>query len=580
MNRDQQVEQFVTFVRTHVGHQISRREFLQRGLALGLSLPAAIGVLAACGAAPAAPATVTPPTAGPAPAAAATAPTIEPTPAAQRPAKGGFGTMVTVAGGDLKSFNPDSQIDQFAWEAQNAIYSMLITLDWDYNIVGDLAQRWTTSNDGLRLTFELHDNARWHDGKPVTAADVKWTFEKIAAEKTAFASQYLDTLDHIETPDDTTAIFVLKQPAAPLLGFLAWYATFVMPKHIYDGTDWATNPANQKPIGSGPFKFVEHKPGELTRLEKNLDYYGEGPYLDALVIRIIPDSSTALQAFRNGEVDSLVFFTPPLAEVPALEKDPAAKVVRYTYPSIYYLGCNLVRKPLSDRKVRQALAMGIDRQEIVDRALNGFGTAESHFYTPAIAWALNQEARAPDYDLQGAMHLLDEAGFPLGQDGTRMKLVFPYPNLGDEWRNIAQVVQAQLKALGVAVDLVELEAAAWQERVGKQGDFDLSLLDGSHGPDPANLRSRYASDGTLQFWHYSNAKVDQLLAAAERLTTQPKRAEKYRQVQALLADDLPTIPLCNQVSPLVYSAKLAGMPLAEGRGKVGQFNYSMVKVIG
>src|SRR5688572_8296460 len=114
MDDNQQVEQFVTFVRAHAGHEMSRREFLRRGLALGLSLPAAIGVLASCGAAPAAPATATPPTAGPAPAAAATTPAIGSTPAAQRPAKGGFGTMVTVAGGDLKSFNPDIQIDQFA----------------------------------------------------------------------------------------------------------------------------------------------------------------------------------------------------------------------------------------------------------------------------------------------------------------------------------------------------------------------------------------------------------------------------------------------------------------------------------
>jgi ABC-type transport system substrate-binding protein len=112
------------------------------------------------------------------------------------------------------------------------------------------------------------------------------------------------------------------------------------------------------------------------------------------------------------------------------------------------------------------------------------------------------------------MRLLDEAGFPAGQDGTRMRLVFPYPNLGDEWRNIAQVVQAQLKALGVAVDLVELEAAAWQERLGKQGEFDLSLLNGSHGPDPANLRSRYASDGTIQ---RQGRPVQLLISQGDRL---------------------------------------------------------------
>jgi peptide/nickel transport system substrate-binding protein len=575
MNHDPKAEQFVEFVRAQQGRPLSRREFIRRALALGISLPAAIGALSACGTAPAAtPTAAALPAALPAPAATPAAASLAP--AAQQ-AGDGLGTLVTVAGGDPKSFNPNFQIDQFAWEAQNAIFSMLVTLDWDYNIVGDLAQRWSTSDDGLRLTFELRDNAKWHDGKPVTAADVKWTFEKIAAEPTAFASQYLDVLDRVETPDDATAVFVLKKPAAPLLGFLAWYATFVMPKHIYDGTDWATNPANQHPIGSGPFKFVEHKPGELIRLDNNPDYYGEGPYLDGLVIRIIPDSSSALQAFRNGEVDSLMFFTPPLAEVPALEQDPAVKVVRYTYPNIYYLGCNLNRPSLSDLRVRQAISMGVDRPEIVERALSGFGAPESHFYTPAIAWALNQEARAPGRDPDQAARLLDQAGLQPDSDGTRMKLVLPYPYLGDEWRNIAQVIKAQLKTIGIAVELVELEAAAWQERLGK-GDFDLSLLDGSHGPDPANLRSRYASDGTLQFWHYKNAEVDRLLESAEQLTTQAARAEQYKQVQALLAGDLPTIPLCNLVSPLVYSARLAGMPVADGRGKVGQFNYTLVKM--
>ncbi len=257
-----------------------------------------------------------------------------------------------------------------------------------------------------------------------------------------------------------------------------------------------------QPIGSGR-SFVEHKPGRADAARKEPGLLWRGPYLDALVIRVILDSSTALQAFRNGEVDSLVFFTPPLAEVPALEQDPAAKVVRYTYLSIYYLGCNLARQPLSDRKVRQALAMGIDRQEIVERASNGL-----RYTRIALLYASNRLGAEPGGARPGlsdsgerAMRLLDEASFRPDDQGTRMTLVFPYPNLGDDWRNIAQVVQAQLKVLGVAVELVELEAAALAERPrqarggGGGGDFDpVAARRIARARPGSNLaRLRYAS---------------------------------------------------------------------------------------
>ncbi|MGH2551864.1 MAG: ABC transporter substrate-binding protein, partial [Thermomicrobiales bacterium] len=294
------------------------------------------------------------------------------TPDAESTQKGGDGTLIVSTSGDPLSFNPDFQIDDNGFAPASNIYNKVVTLDHSYSLLPDLAQTWETSEDGLTITFHLVEGATWHDGTPFTSKDVKYTIDMIVATTSATASGLLSAIETVDAPDDATVIFNLKQPSASLLPFLGWYGTFVLPAHIYEGTDWATNPANQSPIGTGPYKFNSYEAGTRIELDANLEYWGEGPFSDKLVFSIIPDANTALQAFLNGETD-VMLNSPPLSEVPSVEATEGVKVTALSLPSYYYFGFNVTGQYTSDPEVRKAISQSIDREQIVKTALGGYG---------------------------------------------------------------------------------------------------------------------------------------------------------------------------------------------------------------
>lgn len=587
------VDEFERLVRLD---KLSRRDLIRRGIALGLAAPAIAGILAACGGGSSSPTTSASATGAattvPAGGATATsapsgavspAATVSGSPAASAPIstgkKGGSGTLVVSQSGDPKSFNPDFQIDDNGYISHSNIYNTMVVLDDDYNIIPELCSDWKVADDGLSITFHLVPNAKWHDGQTVTSADCKYTIDQILAQKGAPGQDNLSAIDSVETPDDKTVVFKLKAPSAPLLGFLGWYGTFILPKHIYDGTDWTKNPANQNPVGSGPFKFVSYKSGDNITLEANKDYWGEGPYLDKLIFRIIPDANTATQAFLNGEVDFMNSPTPPLSQVSQLEQTPGVKVQTKAFPSVYYIGCNMQKEPTSKPEVRKAISQAIDRQQMVSKALSGFGSVATTFYTDAIAWAADKDpdAQVPQYDKAAAAAALDAAGYP-ANGGSRFKLTFPYFTASPQYGDIATVVKEQLAAINVNVDLVALEIGAWQDRTQK-GDYDISLLDGFQGPDPANLKLRVGTGGAVNFWFYSNKDVDALLGEGAKLTDQKARAEKYFAVERQLAKDLPIIPLAGVKAVRPYHDNITGLYFTDDvKGKVGLNRFTLTKV--
>ncbi len=329
--------------------------------------------------------------------------------------KGGDGTLIVTVGGDPLTFNPNFQVDDNAFVPACNIYNTLVTLDSSYAILPELAKSWETSEDGLTITFTLVDNATWHDGQPVTSTDVKYTFDTIIAnDKRRRRSSFFSSVASIDAPDATTLVLNMKQPSASLISFLGWYGTFILPAHIYDGTDWTTNPANQNPVGSGPFKFVSYSAGASIELEANLDYWGEGPFVDRLVLSIIPDSNTALQSLLNGETDVLTV-TPPRSQIATLEQTDGIAVATLPIPSFYYVQMNVNREYTSNLEVRRAISLAINRQQIVDVALGGYSAVATTFYPTEIPWAANTDpdAAVPQYDPEAAKAALDAAGFPL-----------------------------------------------------------------------------------------------------------------------------------------------------------------------
>ena len=482
------------------------------------------------------------------------------------------GTLVAIStSGNPGSFNPVWKSDDPATSTNHNIFNKLVTLNYNYEICPDLAESWEISDDGLTYTFHLYENVKWHDGEPFSSEDVKFTIETVLENKGRMAIEW-SAIESIDCPDANTVILHLSQPDAALLGFLAWYACQIIPKHIYEGTDWTTNPANQAPIGTGPFKFVEWNQGVSVTLEANEDYFKGRPYVDKLVIQFISDANTAEQALLNGEADYMLT-SPPLSDGPALEANADMIVVKPNMPSRYYIGFNFGRELTGNIKVREAISMAINQEEIVQRAFNGYGKAAEGYFTPAFAWAYNDEDVCPAYDPDAANALLDEAGYPIAYNGYRFSLdLVNWQNQGVS--DMSAVIKEQLKAVGIEVNIITLEMGAWTPRVKEDFDFDMAITNGFHGPDPHNLYSRIATDASNKILGpYSNEELDNTLKEAVKVSDQTKRGELYKYAQKLMHDDYCIVPLAEYPSFYVYSAKLDGTPLSE-EGKAAGLSFN------
>ncbi len=500
------------------------------------------------------------------------------TPAAEIPAKTLSGEAIVALTGEPQSFQPNFQADDYLWPIACNLYNSLLMLDNSYNVIPDLATGYEISEDGLTITFTLNPLATWHDGTPVTAADVKYTLEQIVGDPASTASGLIGAISSVDVADDHTAVVNLAQPSASIIGFLSWYGVFILPAHIYEGTDWTTNEANQSPVGSGPFKFVSYEPGASVQLEANTAFFSEGPYLERLIYSIQPDPNTQVESLVNGEMDFVEGI--PNTRVPDMEANPDFTVAPKVYPSPIYFGFNQAHPPLDNLDVRKAIGMAIDREQIVATAAGGYGTAEDRYYPSVIEWASNPDATAPAFDIDGANALLDTAGFPLDGD-TRFKINIYTFTGWPEIADTATVLKEQFAAIGVELEIVLLEFAAWDEQMAS-GDFDLGMLGGFQGPDPANLALRWGTGANLNHWAYSNPEFDDLLAQGDAAATQEERAPLYFEAQAILAEDVPGMPLVLLTYYTAYTSRLTGIwndandPVS---AQVGMNRFTLTQVV-
>jgi len=520
----------------------------------------------------AAPATEVPATAAPA-ATETSAPTAEPTQAAA-PAEGKV--LVVRTNGDPQSFNPDNSGDDLAYAINQNIFNRLVKLDASKQIIPDLATSWEVSEDGKTITFHLVQNAKWHDGQPVTSADVKYTFDGIAAEPTAFFNGQMGNVASVEAPDDYTVVFNLKEANVAMIGYLGWYGTFIVPKHIFDnGQKWDENPAAMNPIGSGPFKFGEFKQGEKIVLNANPDYFGGAPKVSQIVFTIIPDDSTAVQALVNGEIDVLEGV--PASEVANLQANPDVRLVLNQYPSPMYIVFNFKNKTLQDPAVRKAIGAAINKQEISDKIFQGIQKPEYNMYPSLISWASNSEQTSPKFDTAAARKTLEDAGYKLDADGYYIRGLeldifegYGYPETG-------QIIQSNLKDAGIEVKLNVMEFNAWNEKVFINRDFILEMQGGFQGPDPAALGQRLMTDGVMNQGSYSNPKVDELFLKGNTISDQAERAKIYKEIQAILAEDLPIIPLVSYAAYDANRSNVINLPI-DGAGKWGWQEYTFTEI--
>ena len=417
-----------------------------------------------------------------------------------------------------------------------------------------LAESWTVAADGLSVEFKLKPGITFHDGSPLNAEAVQFTFQRLIdlGAKSPLASGFA-SVAAVEAPDDLTVRVTFTQPSSIFFSTISTpYAGILSP----DAVKASGENFGQNPVGSGPFKLESWLPGEAVTLVRNEDYaWGPAvlenqgaPYLDKLVFKIVPDAAMQATAFQSGEADILFINSP--GQIARLKEDPAVRMIETTLNSLIYLGFNTQKPPFDNVLVRQAFAYAIDKQELVDVALAGTGAPAFSPLAPTLpgfdASLANLERST---DLTKTAELLTEAGYAvqtdgswLGADGqpltTELIISTRAPN-----EAIATVLQEQLKKAGITITIRALESAAVSE-VTTAGEYQAMLW--RYDWNDADVLSVYLSTariGRTNRSFYSNLDVDALLEKASHELDQTKRDALYSQAQTILMDELPWIPL-------------------------------------
>ena len=477
------------------------------------------------------------------------------------------GTAVIVVQSDPGHLNPAISTGGGVHAVADSLYNALVELDRDLKPQPDLAQRWVVSERGTVYTFTLAPNVKWHDGKPFTSADVKFTFEEVLLKHHARSKAGIGAvIATIETPTPDTVVFKLRKPYGALLQLLNVTEAAILPKHLYQGSDPLTNPVNLKPVGTGPFKLESYRTDQQVVMVRNPDYFKPGlPYLDRLVFRIVPESSAQTLALLAGEADYL-----PLVNAADIERLRARNDLTLAQTAfgtgggncINTLGFNLDRKPLADLRVRQAIAHAIDREQILRDVQFGIGRVPSAPISSGLAWAHAPGTLARyAYSPQRAAELLDAAGLAPGADGVRLTLeILHFPT----FNRLGEVVRQNLAKVGIRVVQKPLDRAAFVEAVFTQRAFDLTFISYCNGADPdSGVRRMYVSNniGSVPFSNaaaYRNAEVDRLFALAAETDNYDERARQYAEVQRIVAAELPYWWLTETVVSTAWRSRSQG----------------------
>lgn len=500
--------------------RLNRRQMLQRAAALGLA-GAAVSTLDLVSAS-----------------------AQESTPAVT-PVSGG--TLHVSLQADPTTLDPTQAGLTAIWKVIEHIYDTLVRVDPTLAPVPGLAESWDISADATVYTFHLRQGIVFHDGTPLTADDVVFSYTRVLDPATAavnaanflsvkgaadFNSGAVTTLEGIKVLDPQTVEITLEEPDASFLTILSTAGSIIVSKAFVEANN---GDFSQVANGTGPFIFKEYIPTTSVSLEKNPNYWEPGlPYLDAIEAVIASDDTSRTGSLVQGSSDFIEYA--PLRDVDTLSSTDGLKIAGDELTNIRYLGINLARAPFDNLQVRQAIAAAIDRAPIIESAVFGHGVGVDTVFAPSY-WA-GYDHEVPAQDIEKAKSLLAEAGYADGFSTTLITYQ-PYSFM----TNSAIIVQEQLKQIGIEIDYTALEPATISQRLVDR-DFDL-VVGGTNSwidPHPV-LLSNFGTGQDGNTTSYSNPQVDELIAQGKVETDLAKRAEIYKQLQEIILADLPWVPL-------------------------------------
>ena len=463
-------------------------------------------------------------------------------------------TVVMLIESSPLSLDPRIGTDAQSERISALIFDSLLRRDRNSNLQPWLAERWEMP-DPVTYVFHLRSDVRFHDGKPVTARDVRYTLESLISGKIqSLKAASFALIDSIEAADETTVIFHLKEPYASFPWNLTQGAIGIVPEGA--GSELA-----QQPIGSGPFRFVRSAQDEEVLLERNPGHWAGLPEIERVRFRIVPDATTRALELRKGTADlALNALTSDM--VKALRQEDHLGVIQEPGTTYQYLALNLENKNLSP-PVRQAIAYGINRQPMIEHLWRNMVRPANSILPPG-HWAHAPDL--PDYphDPDKARALLDDAGFRPGPDGVRLRLEMK-TSTDQTGRELSAVLQAQLREIGIALDVRSFEFATFYADV-LRGSFDLYSLRWIAGNDDPDIfeycfHSQKIPPAGANRGHYVNPEADRLIDEARVSPDLSERKRRYGELQQILNRDLPYIHLWYLDNVCVYNRRLRNLHL-------------------
>lgn len=436
------------------------------------------------------------------------------------------------------------------------LFNGLTTLDERGVVVPDLADHWEVSADNLSYTFYLRHNVRWSDGAPFNADDVVFTVSIMQSDDFQWAP-WLSTLwksVNVAKIDDYTVSFTLSQPFAP---FLDYTTIGLLPSHLwsrYPVAELTSAQLNTRPVGTGPWQLTQID-ADHVRLEPNPFFDGPLPFLSGIEFRFYPDTRRVVSAFGRGEINAIAHLYPD--DVKSVLTEPHLNLFSSTLPgyALIYLNLNSSNVPFfQDKAVRQALLQGLNRQQLIDEALQGQGLIAHSPIQPG-NWAYDANVRQYSFDPEAARKLLSDAGWVdsdgdgiRDKDGKPLRFVFLTSDASDQMA-LGRLVTQQWKEIGVDVEAQTTSFAGLAADYLGTHNFDAALVtwELSGDPDPYPLWHSTEIDGGQNYARWNNRQADEAMEAARRTNDQAQRIELYRQFQAVFTDEVPALLLYHPV---------------------------------
>lgn len=453
---------------------------------------------------------------------------------------------------EIESLNPHVVWSVQGYEVMNLNYNYLMSWDEDLNVIPELADSWEVDSTGTLWTFYLQEGVNWHDGEPFTADDVRFTVEYIRDNEMGYFYDKVAEFVEVEVLDEYTVTIRTEEP-------IAWMPQImvpIMPEHIWseiDPDDAEGEFANDNPIGTGPFRVIDHRKGEYTRMAANKDYFKGAPGLDEVIFMIYANTDMMVEALKQGELD--IIGDVPSAQFKALEEAnvPDILTLNADSPSLAELAFNVWEDPeslgnplLLDHDIRVAIEFALDRQEIIDVATLGYGEVGSTIIPPLFDfWHYDPGADFRAYNPQRANEILDAAGYEPGGDGIRVSaagepLAFTLlvRSESPDTQKMAGMIKDMLAETGIDITVSVIDEGTLTDRI-LESDFDMFIWGWFCDVDPTPMLS-YMTTDEIMGWNdsfYSNPVYDELYLKQQRTMDRDERQAIIHEMQRIFYED-------------------------------------------